>query len=204
MLWDTYPAELASGETWYSLEMPADDPTTGDIEGCVSGDTVTFTIGGLPFAQSTTWQEGADTRIDLATAFGVTVVKQISDGAAWYEADTPSSYPELEEGAEFTWRIAITNTSDITVSLTVTDTFDGSMLDLSTLCTPELPWTLPPREDPGASYVCDISGSAIPGTHDNLVTATVAYAALDARAYDRAGYVGSEDETFIYLPIILK
>lgn len=205
--WDTYPAELDPGTMWmwYALEIPGDDPATSEaVEGCASGDTVTFTIGGVRVLQSATWYQGA-ARVDLTTTFGVNVAKQIStDGLTWYEADTPSSYPELEEGAELTWRIAITNTSTITVSLTVTDTLDGSLLDLSTLCTPELPSTLPPEGEPGASYVCDISGSAIPGTHDNLVTVTVAYAALDAMAYDRAGYVGIKDETYIYLPLVLR
>jgi hypothetical protein len=202
--WDTYPVELASNETWYSLEIPADDPNTGEVEGCAPGDPVTFTLGGLSVVQSTTWQEGADERVDLSTTFGVTVVKRFSDGAAWYDADTPSSYPELTEGEDLTWRIAITNTSDITVTMTVTDTLDGSPLDLSTLCIPEPPSTLSPGGGAGASYVCDISGSAIPGTHHNLITATIVYEALDAMAYDRAGYVGIKDETFVYLPLVLR
>ena len=37
--------EFYEGETWYSLQVPGDDPETeGTIEGCTAGETVRFTV----------------------------------------------------------------------------------------------------------------------------------------------------------------
>jgi hypothetical protein len=204
-LWDTFPAELVAGEAWYSLEIPGDDPDTSAIvEGCGSGETVSFTIDGVPAPQTATWVDGA-TRVDLTTTFGVEVNKQISgDGVTWHDADTSPTYPEFAEETDLTWRIGITNTGSVTVSLAVTDTLDGVPLALTDACASAPPTILPPAGTPGASYACEIADSATLGSHRNVVTATVVYDASAATAFDAAGYVGTEDAWEIYLPLILR
>jgi hypothetical protein len=202
-LWDTFPAELASGETWYSLEIPADDPATGVVEGCSPGETVTFTIDGLPAPQSTIWESGAK-RVDLTTTVGPEVRKRVSDGITWYDANSSAAYPEIPAGTALTWQIAITNTNDATVALTLTDARDGVPLDLSTVCATAPPATLAPAGMAGASYLCEISDTATLGSRRNVVTATVVLGESGVTAVEAAGYVGIEASRRVYLPLVLR
>jgi hypothetical protein len=79
-LWDTFPAELIGGETWYSLEIPGDNPETGGVDGCSAGETVTFTIGELPALQSAMWGAGEGPRVDLTTVIGESYLPLVSRG----------------------------------------------------------------------------------------------------------------------------
>jgi hypothetical protein len=202
---DTFPAELAEGESWYSLAMPGDDPaTTETVEGCQPGDTISFTIGGLPATQATTWKEGVEEQVNLTTTFGVDVVKEVSvDGLTWQDANTPPAYPEAEAGSELAWRITITNTSPITVTLAVTDKLDGAPLDVSSLCAPAPPANLSAVGEAGAWYLCQIPDLASAESHRNVVTATITYATYYATAVDGGGYVGGWPYT-VYLPLVIR
>lgn len=194
MLWDEFPAELAEGETWYSLEIPGDDPATPEVEGCSSGDTVTFTIGGLPTPESATWVEGGDEWVNVTTSFGVEATKQVSsDGDTWHDADTPATALTVDAGTAVTWRIAVTNTSVVTVGLTLTDTVDGTTArPLDTLCDVPPPATLAPAGEEGSSYTCLMDGTVEAGAHENVGEAAVSFEAWSATAADAAHAFGVE------------
>ena len=58
--------ELFEGNAVYTLDIPGDDPaTSGIIEGGTLGDTIQFMIGGLEADQSSTWESGTNTKLDL-------------------------------------------------------------------------------------------------------------------------------------------
>jgi len=45
-------------QSWYSLEIPADDPLTPDKDGCINGEVVAFKINAFDTEQSKIWVEG--------------------------------------------------------------------------------------------------------------------------------------------------
>lgn len=45
-------------QSWYSLEIPADDPLTLDKDGCINGEVVAFKINAFDAEQSKVWVEG--------------------------------------------------------------------------------------------------------------------------------------------------
>ena len=163
----TSPAVLSGGHTEYSLEIPAD--------GCSAGQVVTFTIDGLLAQQSTTWIEGGSEQVNLTTFFGVTLRKQVSpDGLIWHDADIPADTLMIDAGAPLTWRIAITNTSAVTVGILLTDVVNDTMMrSLPSVCDVAPPDTLGPMEDSGASYTCLIEDTAQAGSYHNVVSATI-------------------------------
>ena len=55
------------GESWYTLDVPGDDPLTPEIEGCVAGAIVHFMIGNLEADQTAIWVETeSPVRLDLS------------------------------------------------------------------------------------------------------------------------------------------
>jgi len=63
-------AETSGSSVVYSIDVPGDIPeTTGTVEGGVAGDTVQFRVSGLTCTQTSTWQSGGRTNLDL-TATG--------------------------------------------------------------------------------------------------------------------------------------
>ena len=55
-----------SGETWYSLDVPADDPNTLGKDGCVSNEPINFKIANFTAEHTPlNWVEGGYTRLDL-------------------------------------------------------------------------------------------------------------------------------------------
>jgi hypothetical protein len=190
-LWDTFPAELAEGETWYSLVMPADDSATTELEGCRSGQTVTFTIDGLPTPQSTVWLAG-QTRVDLATTSGLELTKQVSsDGVTWQDADGTADALTVDAGSDLSWRVSVTSTGAVTVGLTLTDTVNGTTTrSLASLCDPPPPATLPPAGEVGAGYTCLIHDVAPAGAYRNVVSVTVSAAGWSETATDGASVFG--------------
>jgi hypothetical protein len=56
------------GLPFYALNMPADDPSTLEIEGERPGDTITFQIDGMQAVQTAIWQGGGNMRVDLTIA----------------------------------------------------------------------------------------------------------------------------------------
>jgi hypothetical protein len=204
-LWDTFSAESAEGETWHSLELPGDDPESEAVEGCTEGQTVSFTIDGAPAVETAVWTAGGQARVDLTTILGAAVRKEVStDGTTWHDADTEESYPPVEMGADVTWRIAVTNTSELTVTLVLTDALDGTMLNLSDACETSPPGSLPPAGEEGSTYRCTIPDEAERETHRNVITATVVSEAGALTVADVAGYIGRPTTARIYLPLILR
>lgn len=63
-------AELYEGETWYNLTIPGDDPNVPGLQGCKSGETVTFTIReeNIEADQSAVWQSGSTLNLDLSAS----------------------------------------------------------------------------------------------------------------------------------------
>lgn len=180
------PATLApAGEEGSSYTCLMD----GTVEAGAHENVVSATVS---------FQAWSHTAADPAHAFGiergVEVEKLVWDGARWYDADTAATYPTIALGTDLAWRIAITNTSNVTVDLTVADALDGAPLDLATACTVAPPEILAPAGSPEAAYVCNIVDSATMGSHRNEVTATVAFGGFDVTEVDVAGYVGAEPE----------
>jgi hypothetical protein len=60
-----------NGDTVYALNVPGDDlSTTGVVEGCTSGQTITFKIGQLVANQTWSWSAGSNIQLNL-TATGL-------------------------------------------------------------------------------------------------------------------------------------
>ena len=57
--------QLVGGDMVYSLDVPGDSDLPGK-QGGTAGETVSFLLGGLSCAQSTTWVEGSYRRLDLS------------------------------------------------------------------------------------------------------------------------------------------
>ena len=55
------------------MHVYGDDPTTPEDEGAESGDTITFTIDGLPAEGQAVWQERARIEADLSAQLVVTL-----------------------------------------------------------------------------------------------------------------------------------
>lgn len=171
---------------------------------CVPGSTGTFTIGGIPAHQSAMWTS-APTRLDLTTTFGVTVTKQVStDGETWHDADTPADALTVEVGDALMWRIAVTNTSAVTVALELTDTVNRTEpRPLDTVCDVPPPATLAPAGEAGAAYTCLIEDTAPVGAQKNVASAAISFEAWSDTATDSAHVLG-EGGSHIYLPLVLR
>ncbi len=147
----------------------------------------------------------ADPAHYFAVLRAVTVDKAVSsDGTTWFNASLPADYPRFDIDTPLWWRVAVTNTSNVTVSLYLTDTLDGTPLPLPTRCEPPPPPQLTTPETSGASYTCLLTDTAAEGEHQNVVTATVTYGAGSVTASTRAGYVGRDLNHRIYLPLVLR
>jgi len=59
-------------DSWYDLEIPADDQATPEKDGCLSGEEITFKVGNLDAVQVKAWVSGGYTLIDL-TAEGLEI-----------------------------------------------------------------------------------------------------------------------------------
>jgi PKD repeat protein len=83
----------AGGATVFTLDIPADDPDTPEIDGGVEGQVITFRVGDLPAAETAIWHSGDHTRVDL-TAQTPTIppIASFSTGKGFNVA-------ELEAGA---------------------------------------------------------------------------------------------------------
>lgn len=57
-----------SGETWYDIDVPGDDPDTPYKDGGVPGDTVSFKVGEVWADQTGTWQTGGNVSLNLTIA----------------------------------------------------------------------------------------------------------------------------------------
>jgi hypothetical protein len=61
-----YASAQATAQSRYLLNVPGDDLSTSGVrEGCRSGETVSFTVDGLPAEQTAAWNSGVYDHIDL-------------------------------------------------------------------------------------------------------------------------------------------
>jgi hypothetical protein len=61
-----YASALATTQSRYLLNVPGDDLSTSGVrEGCRSGETVSFTVDGLPAEQTAAWSSGVYYHLDL-------------------------------------------------------------------------------------------------------------------------------------------
>jgi hypothetical protein len=123
---------IDGGQSWYLLNVPGDDPETSGVkEGCASGETVIFTVNGVPAQQTAPWVEGASQRLDLSAVGtgALQAAKTVNWNGVTPEADafeiciTGPSYPTTPNCKTFTYPAALTQTwSDlIPGSYTITE-----------------------------------------------------------------------------------
>ncbi len=60
------PVRMFKGKPFYAINVPADDPSTPDVEGGKPGDVVTFHIGDQVVAETAVWQSGTNVKFDLS------------------------------------------------------------------------------------------------------------------------------------------
>jgi hypothetical protein len=61
-------------DSFYSLDVPADDPDTLAIEGGQEGDTITFIIGGIVADQAGVWKSGTIFSLNLSASSAATFI----------------------------------------------------------------------------------------------------------------------------------
>ena len=84
---------LYEEESWYSIDVPGD---TTEIEGCVTGEIVSFYIGELIADQTAPWQSGVSPRLDLTVPPTTIVVMKDTiggDGNFEFTSSTLSPSP---------------------------------------------------------------------------------------------------------------
>ena len=69
----TTQAILYQGETFYDIEVPADDPSTTAIEGGQESDVIRFMLAGFLVRETATWQSGTDTEFNLSLTANATL-----------------------------------------------------------------------------------------------------------------------------------
>lgn len=52
-------------ESWYRLDVPADDPITPGKDGCEAGDVISFQVDGFQADQTENWAAEGISRVDL-------------------------------------------------------------------------------------------------------------------------------------------
>jgi hypothetical protein len=189
-------------ETWYQMDVPAATDPNG---GCASGETVSFRIDALPAPQTVAWSSASGSvEQPLTSTLAVAVNKQISsDGVTWVAADTREAALPLEAGDPLTWRIAITNTSPVTVALLLTDTLQrGPSPDLYSVCDPVPPATLGAAGAPSAAFACELGDAAQAGTRQNALHAEVSAGAFTFVGMDVAHYAVALNR--IYIPLVMR
>jgi hypothetical protein len=62
------------GDSFYSLDIPADDPDTLVVDGGKDGDTITFIMGGIVADQAGTWKSATIVPMNLSASSSVTLL----------------------------------------------------------------------------------------------------------------------------------
>ena len=130
-----FPAELFSGETWYSLDVRGYDPDEPDNGGGLPGDTIVFRIGGLLALQSATWQSGTNILLNLTANEPTAVI---------VSSFTARAQPV---GIQLTWQ-TLTEIDLLSFNLYRSETLDGPRLQLN----PEQILATMPGSPLGADY----------------------------------------------------
>lgn len=125
-----------SGDSVYTINVPGDDPdTSGTVEGCVDGETVTFTVDGQVADQTGTWHSDASVELNLTAPLPVPDITAVIPNTGIQGA----SLSVTLEGDNTMWDGTTTANfgPGITVTLTVTDTTHaGAALTIGDAATP--------------------------------------------------------------------
>jgi hypothetical protein len=68
VVYATYPItpdSVINGTTYYSLDVPGEDPDTTGIQGGKDGDTIVFTIGSIQATSTAIWHSGTMVNVNL-------------------------------------------------------------------------------------------------------------------------------------------
>jgi hypothetical protein len=66
------------GDSFYSLDVPGDDPDTLDVEGGQDGDTIEFMIGGIVVDQAGTWKSGTIVALNISASSAATLIPPLA------------------------------------------------------------------------------------------------------------------------------
>jgi hypothetical protein len=66
--------ETYQGDSFYSLDIPGDDPDTLAVEGGQDGDTITFILGGIVADQMGIWKSGTLVPLNLSASSAATLI----------------------------------------------------------------------------------------------------------------------------------
>ena len=92
------------GETVYTIEIPADNPSTGGKEGGEAGDVVDFKIGGVAADQTGTWSSGTNVELNLtATTTPPAPVADFSSSSTMGEVPWIVNFTDLSTGSISSW-----------------------------------------------------------------------------------------------------
>jgi len=143
------------GGSVYSLQVRGDDPeTTGVVEGCTSGQTVSFTVDGYPANETTTWQSGIYNEVNLTATRPEPAIQvtKLTNGILAYQPFDLPVFP----GQTITWTYLITNTGNVALtSISLLDDPEG------TITCPQTSLAL------DAGMTCTETGLAAEGAYTN-------------------------------------
>lgn len=191
---DTVYGETASfspeGASIYTFAIAGDNPLTEEVDGCLAGETILFTIGPLTAFETATWVSGGNQEINLTAESPrpeITIKKFTNN------LDVGSSPgPYIPSGQPITWTYVISNTGN--VPLTDIDLKDdngtpgGTGDDIDVCSYGEL--------NPGVHRTCYHYGFAGEGQFENMATAS-AYYTTTISASDSSYYYGAWTEVEI-------
>jgi hypothetical protein len=66
--------QMFQGDSYYALDVPADDTATPAIDGGREGDTIAFKVGGITAHETGTWHSGTDVQLNLTVTSASTPV----------------------------------------------------------------------------------------------------------------------------------
>jgi len=118
------------------------------------------------------------TAVSVYAAAGIDIEKFVSvdGGETWEDADSPQTGPTVTEGSEVQFSYVITNTGDVPLTYTASDSDFGD-LGGGTL-------------EPGASDTFDKAATAVLGQYANVATASADYEGVTYTDEDLAHYYG--------------
>lgn len=133
---------------------------------------------------------------DVSHYFGADPALDLEKSTNGEDADSPSG-PQILIGDPVTWTYTVTNTGNVTLSnIQVSDDekVDGSFLNVCLI--DELA--------PGSSASCERVGTAVAGQYANLGKAAAVFSGVTFSDTDLSHYFGTTDESFVYLPAIIR
>jgi hypothetical protein len=66
--------QMFQGDSYYALDLPADDTASPTIDGGREGDTIAFKVGGITAHETGTWHSGTDVQLNISVTSASTPV----------------------------------------------------------------------------------------------------------------------------------